>query len=299
MMNPPICRNATQSQALELGATIMLPGQVLQTTERPEQNGVETGPAPEAVEILNDVEAAIEVNLGKGFQPLYPGRSLACTCSESTVLEVRLRDDHGTYGRRSHPDMLLRVADAFRGFGENVAHILERQKYLVQRERESRKTRHSKLEKAVWHKYKGAMCRYNSVWAVSFLPLMIPMLVIRFDNDFEGSWRERERELISESSYFTMLSIVALVSWGTSSLFVILSLLRIATFRKVRDKLLGGRGEPTKGMKGDPSKWQNRLSAFQLFLNTSFIFGEMNFFLGVYILLLPLLCFSCIAIPPH
>lgn len=302
-MNLPICRNATQSQALALGATIMLPGQVLQTTERPEQNRVETDPAPEAVEILNDVEAAIEVNLGKGFQPLYPGRSLTCMCSESTVLEVRLRDDHGTYGRRSHPDMLLRVADAFGGFGENVSHFLERQKCLVQRERESQKTRHSKLEKAVWHKYKGAMCEYNSVWALSFL-LMIAMLVIPFDNNFfEGSWRERERELISESFYFTMLSIAALAFWGTSSLFVILSLLRIATFRKVRDKLLGGRGEPTKGMKGDPSKWQNRLSAFQLFLNTSSIlalaiqFGEMNFFLGVYILLLPLLCFSCIAIP--
>lgn len=191
MMNPPICRNATQSQALALGATIMLPGQVLQTTERPEQNRVETDPAPEAVEILNDVEAAIEVNLGKGFQPLYPGRSLTCMCSESTVLEVRLRDDHGTYGRRSHPDMLLRVADAFGGFGENVAHFLERQKCLVQRERESQKTRHSKLEKAVWHKYKGAMCEYNSVWALSFL-LMIAMLVIPFDNNFfEGSWRER------------------------------------------------------------------------------------------------------------
>ena len=190
-------------------------------------------------------------------------------CSESTVLEVRLRDHHGTYGRRSRPDMLLRVADAFGGFGENVAHFLDRQKCLVQRERESQKTRHSKLEKAVWHKYKGAMCHYNSVWAVSFLPMMIPMLVISFGNDSEGSWRERG--LMSESFYFTMLSIVALVGWGTSSLFVILSLLTIATFRKVRDKLLGGRGEPTKGMKGDPSKWQNRLSAFQLFLNTSFI----------------------------
>ena len=285
----------------------MLPGQVLQTTERPEQNGVESDRAPEAVEILNDVEAAIEVNLGKGFQPLYPGRSLTFMGSESTVIEVRLRDDHSIHGRRSHPDMLLRVADAFGGFGENVAHFLERQKCLVQRERESQKTRHSKLEKAVWRKCKEVMCRFNFLWAVSFLT-MIGLLVISFD--FEEVMAAMAATFVSgplRPFYFTMLSIGALISWGTSSLCAMWSLLRIASFRKVRAELLGGRGvkvpKPTKGMKGDPSKWQNRLSAFQVFLNTSIILalaiqlGEMRFYLGVLILLLPLICFSCIAIP--
>ncbi len=303
----PCLPQAAQSQALALGATIMLPGQVLQTTERPEQNGVESDRAPEAVEILNDVEAAIEVNLGKGFQPLYPGRSLTFMGSESTVIEVRLRDDHSIHGRRSHPDMLLRVADAFGGFGENVAHFLERQKCLVQRERESQKTRHSKLEKAVWRKCKEVMCRFNFLWAVSFLT-MIGLLVISFD--FEEVMAAMAATFVSgplRPFYFTMLSIGALISWGTSSLCAMWSLLRIASFRKVRAELLGGRGvkvpKPTKGMKGDPSKWQNRLSAFQVFLNTSIILalaiqlGEMRFYLGVLILLLPLICFSCIAIP--
>ena len=50
-------------------------------------------------ELFNDLKAAVEVNLGEGWQILYPEKGLKFEISDLLV-EIRLRDDPGICGKQ-------------------------------------------------------------------------------------------------------------------------------------------------------------------------------------------------------
>ena len=95
-------------------------------------------------EMFNDLKAAIEVNLGEGWQILYPEKGLKFEISDLLV-EVRLRDDPGICGKQvlghewlhgQHPQAM--ISQAFQDFSGRVARFLEKEEGSVERERRRR-----------------------------------------------------------------------------------------------------------------------------------------------------------------
>jgi len=104
-------------------------------------------------EMLNDLKAAIEVNLGEGWQILYPKKGLKFEISDFLV-EVRLRDDPGICGKQvlGHewlhgplrgPHQQAMISQSFADFSGRVARLLQNEECSVERER----GRRQKLEK--------------------------------------------------------------------------------------------------------------------------------------------------------
>ena len=104
-------------------------------------------------EMLNDLKAAIEVNLGEGWQILYPKKGLKFEISDLLV-EVRLRDDPGICGKQvlGHewlhgplrgPHQQAMISQSFADFSGRVARLLQNEECSVERER----GRRQKLEK--------------------------------------------------------------------------------------------------------------------------------------------------------
>ena len=92
-------------------------------------------------ELFNDLKAAIEVNLGKDWQILYPEKGLKFEISDLLV-EVRLRDDPGICGKQflghewlhgQHPQVM--ISQALENFSGRVALLLENEEGSVERER--------------------------------------------------------------------------------------------------------------------------------------------------------------------
>ena len=75
-----------------------------------------TGSEPETCRLLNDLTVAVEVDLGRGWQPLYPKSSLEVRDND---VSVRLRDDAEVCGfrRRSTLGSELLLSDGFGDFG--------------------------------------------------------------------------------------------------------------------------------------------------------------------------------------
>lgn len=114
-------------------------------------------------ELFNDLKAAIEVNLGEGWQILYPEKGLKFEISDSLV-EVRLRDDPGICGKQvlhgPHPQVM--ISQAFANFSRRVARLIENEEGSVQKERR-RRLKLAKLHleqirsKKMLHVFKGSV----------------------------------------------------------------------------------------------------------------------------------------------
>ena len=114
-------------------------------------------------EMLNDLKAAIEVNLGEDWQILYPEKGLKFEISDLLV-EVRLRDDPGICGKQvlhgPHPQ--VKISQAFANFSRRVARLLENEEGAVQKER-CRRLKLAKLHleqirsKKMLHVFKGSV----------------------------------------------------------------------------------------------------------------------------------------------
>ena len=87
----------------------------------------------EPQELFNDLKAAIEVNLGEGWQILYPENGLKFEISDLLV-EVRLRDDPGICGKQVLGPQAM-ISQAFEDFSGRVARFLENEEVSVARER--------------------------------------------------------------------------------------------------------------------------------------------------------------------
>ena len=86
-----------------------------------------------ARELFNDLKAAIEVNLGEGWQILYPEKGLKFEISDLLV-EVRLRDDPSICQKQVLGPQAM-ISQAFEDFNGRVARFLENEEGSVERER--------------------------------------------------------------------------------------------------------------------------------------------------------------------
>ena len=98
------------------------------------------------VEIHNDLQAAIEVDHGRGWRVLYPQGRLRFETSSPLDVAARLRDDQDICGScRVLGAALLKVSVAFADFGQAAVKFIEAEQEQVERESRLREARLQKL----------------------------------------------------------------------------------------------------------------------------------------------------------
>ena len=141
-------------------------------------------------EMFNDLKAAVEVNLGEGWQILYPEKGLKFEISDLLV-EIRLRDDPGICGKQvlghewlhgQHPQAM--ISQAFADFSGRVAQFLENEEGSVERER-ARRQKLAKLHlkeivrKHHWLLFGGSVAHcsvyFSCILVLGFEDLMLPL----------------------------------------------------------------------------------------------------------------------------
>ena len=112
-----------------------------------------------AQELFNDLKAAIEVNLGEGWQILYPEKGLKFEISDLLV-EVRLRDDPGICGKQVLGPQAM-ISQAFEDFSGRVARFLENEEGSVERERGRRQELEKLYLKQIYWKNNWLLLKGN------------------------------------------------------------------------------------------------------------------------------------------
>lgn len=98
------------------------------------------------VEVQNDLQAAIEVDHGRGWRVLYPQGRLRFETSSPLDVAARLRDDQDICGScRVLGAALLKVSVAFADFGQAAVKLIEAEQEQVEREGHLREARMQKL----------------------------------------------------------------------------------------------------------------------------------------------------------
>lgn len=98
------------------------------------------------VEVHNDLQAAIEVDHGRGWRVLYPQGRLRFETSSPLDVAARLRDDQCICGScRVLGAALLKVSVAFADFGQAAVKFIEAEQEQVEREGHLREARLQKL----------------------------------------------------------------------------------------------------------------------------------------------------------
>ena len=125
----------------------MLPGQPGQRSDGQLETGTRVKGESQLLEILNDLKASIEVDLGQGFQVLYPGRSLKLAHAFTSPVQIRLREEHEIFGcSGAKPTVFSFSASSdFGDFGTNAANFIDMEQARIQQEGSSRQLRHQRL----------------------------------------------------------------------------------------------------------------------------------------------------------
>ena len=105
-----------------------------------------SGDGKQIVEVHNDLQAAIEVDHGRGWRVLYPQGRLRFETSSPLDVATRLRDDQDICGScRVLGAALLKVSVAFADFGQTAVKFFKAEQEQVEREGHLREARLQKL----------------------------------------------------------------------------------------------------------------------------------------------------------
>lgn len=149
----------------------MLPGQPGQRSDGQLETGTRVGGKSQLLEILNDLKAAIEVNLGQGFQVLYPGRSLKLAHAFTSPVQIRLREEHEIFGcSGAKPTVFsLSASSDFGDFGTNAANFIDMEQARIQQEGSLRQLRHQRLHREVQRQHRREVCAFHVTLILTLL----------------------------------------------------------------------------------------------------------------------------------
>ena len=97
--------------------------------------------------LCNDLQAAIDVNVGQGWCTLYPNNRLRF---HAGLVQVRLRDDHDIQGQSSLEAANWDLSAGFGPFCSQVAGFLEQEARSTEREEQLRKQRLKVIDEKQW-----------------------------------------------------------------------------------------------------------------------------------------------------
>ena len=135
----------------------------------------------ELEKLINDLNAAVEVNSSEGRRVLYPGRRMKF---DGMPVEVSLRDDPSIRSicQEFAGTELCLSSGAFGNFGSEVQHFMEQEDVSIQREQRLKRQRNRELlNKAEWATW-GPFIKLNSCLWGTLLVFLVICLVVRLES---------------------------------------------------------------------------------------------------------------------
>ena len=139
--------------------------------------------------LCNDLQVAIDLNVGQGWCALYPADSLGFEASAGETLAVRLRDDHDIHGQWQLVDSVTQanVSAAFGPFCKEATRWHEEEQRSARRERELLFEREQVWRDMYTSMYEKA--KFKAVWRlVAFVLVPTSLLTVCAFVEPEVKW---------------------------------------------------------------------------------------------------------------